>query len=276
MALSTSNNPLLRPEEVGDLLVRPVIAASVASQISSVVQVNSHDYRIPVIDADATAGWYAENSEITPSDPTLAEIVVTPSKVAGLVIISRELAEDSSPEAAQIVGESLARDIARKIDVAFFGNTVANGPAGLLSLTTATSTEAATSFTTLDSFAGAIAAAETVGATIGSFVTSPTEALALAKLKEQTGSNRPLLGSDPTAPTARTMYGVPLLVAPSIAAKSAWAIPRDRVFVVIRADARVEVDASVFFTSDRVAVKATMRVGFGFAHPLSYVKITHA
>ena len=31
---------------------------------------------------------------------------------------------------------------------------------------------------------------------------------------------------------------------------------------------------SVFFTSDRVAVRATLRVSFGFTYPLAVVKIT--
>jgi hypothetical protein len=42
----------------------------------------------------------AEGAEITPSDPKLPELTVTPAKVAGLTIISRELADDSSPAAA--------------------------------------------------------------------------------------------------------------------------------------------------------------------------------
>jgi hypothetical protein len=37
--------------------------------------------------------------------------------------------------------------------------------------------------------------------------------------------------------------------------------------------ATVEADRSVF-TSDRVAVKADMRAGFGFVHPQSFVKVT--
>jgi hypothetical protein len=36
----------------------------------------------------------------------------------------------------------------------------------------------------------------------------------------------------------------------------------------------VEADRSVCFTSDRVAVKATMRAGFGFVHAASVVKVT--
>jgi HK97 family phage major capsid protein len=49
-----------------------------------------------------------------------------------------------------------------------------------------------------------------------------------------------------------------------------------RVWLVVREDATVEADRFVFFTSDRVAVKATMRAGFGFVHPQSVVKVTTA
>ena len=277
MALTTSSGNLsFLSSEVGDLLVRPALEMSIAAQVSTVVTTGANTFRIPVVSADPTAAWTAEGAEITPSDPTLTEIVVTPSKLAGLTIISRELAEDSSPEAAKIVGDGLARDIARKLDSAYFGNTVTNGPNGLLSLTTSTSVEAASSFTTLDAFAAAIFTAEGIGATVDSFVTSPTEALALSTLKEISGSTRPLLTSDVTAPTSRTVYGRPLLVSSAVGVKTAWGIARDRVFLVIRDDAKVEVDKSVFFTSDRVAVKATMRVGIGFAHPLAVVKVTHA
>ncbi len=66
--------------------------------------------------ADPTASWVAEGAEITRSDPTLQELIVTPPKVAGLYIISRELADDSSSGAAQVVGDGLARDIARRIE----------------------------------------------------------------------------------------------------------------------------------------------------------------
>ena len=277
MALTTSSaNAAFLSTDVGDLLVRPALAASIAAQVSTVISTGGNTFHIPVIAADPTAAWTPEGTEIAPSDATLAEVVVTPLKIAGLSIISRELAEDTSPEAAQIVGDGLARDIARKIDQAFFANTTTNGPSGLLSLASSTSAEAATSFSTLDSLAGALFTAEGLGALVTSFVTSPTEALALSTLKEATGSTKPLLTSDVTTPTSRTVYGRPLLVSSAINAKTAWAIPQDRVFLVVRSDARVEIDKSVFFTSDRVAVKATMRVGFGFAHPQAIVKITHA
>ena len=47
-------------------------------------------------------------------------------------------------------------------------------------------------------------------------------------------------------------------------------------WLVVRDDATVEADRSVYFTSDRVAVKATMRAGFGFVHQASVVKVSIA
>ena len=56
---------LLKPEEVGALVVQPVERASVAFQIATVVRTESHGFRIPVITSDATAAWTAEGSDIT-------------------------------------------------------------------------------------------------------------------------------------------------------------------------------------------------------------------
>jgi hypothetical protein len=48
--------------------------------------------------------------------------------------ISNESANDSSPAAQNVVGQSIARDLARKVESAFFGATVSNGPSGLESV----------------------------------------------------------------------------------------------------------------------------------------------
>src|SRR5699024_5355116 len=97
-----SANDAFLPDTVGSLVVRPVMEAAVASRVGTVVTIASHDYRVPLVTGDPSAAWTAEAAEITPSDATFDELVVTPSKLAGLTVISRELAEDSSPSAQQI------------------------------------------------------------------------------------------------------------------------------------------------------------------------------
>jgi HK97 family phage major capsid protein len=80
------------------------------------VQTGAHSLRVPRVTADPTAAWTAEGAEIAASDPTLDEIDIVPKKLAGLVVISNELATESSPAALQVVGSGLVRDLARKVD----------------------------------------------------------------------------------------------------------------------------------------------------------------
>ena len=79
-------------------------------------------------------------------------------KLAGLSVVSNELIADSSPEASALVGEGLARDIARKLDDAFFrdGATLANSPAGLGAQSGVAAVDAGAAFTNLDPFEAAI------------------------------------------------------------------------------------------------------------------------
>ncbi len=266
------NHQPISVEEIGPLVIQPVQAASTAIQTTTNVLTRGERFRVPIVSDDPDAFWVAEGAEITPSDATLAEDIVTPRKLAGLTIVSRELAEDSNPAAANVVGQGLARDIARKLDMAFFGALLAPAPPGLGALTGIQTVVGP--YANLDPFAEAISKAEQVGATVTAFVTDPATALALSKVKEASGSNRPLLGADATAAGQRRILGVELVSSPAVAAGVVWAYDRERVWTVLRDDVRLEVDRSVFFTSDRVAVKATMRAGFSFPHPQSVVRVT--
>ena len=96
------------------------------------------------------------------------------------------------------------------------------------------------------------------------------------KVKTGTGSNAPLLGQDATSATSRQILGFPLYVSAAVAANTLWALDRTRVWLVLRDDTTVEADGFIYFTSDRVAVKATMRIGFGLVHAASVVKVTTA
>jgi hypothetical protein len=78
-------------------VIQPALLPSVFAQVATTVRNGSHNYRTPIVSADPTAAWVAEGAEISPSDPTLQEPVVTPPKVAGLTIITRELADCFQP-----------------------------------------------------------------------------------------------------------------------------------------------------------------------------------
>ncbi|WP_242484938.1 phage major capsid protein [Rhodococcus sp. MS16] len=277
MSMFTANSgAILTPAQIDELLVKPVMAMSVALQVARIVPCESSSLRLPVVNEDPSAGWYAEGTEIGVTDMVVDQVNVAFHKLAGLSVVSNELIADSSPEASALVGEGLARDIARKLDDAFFrdGATVANSPAGLGVQSGVAAVDAGAAFTNLDPFEAAISKVETVGANVTAFVVNPTTALSLAVLKTATGSNSNLLSVDPTMPTRRMISGVPLYVSPSVADGTVWGIAGDRAVIGMRKDVAVESDTSAFFTSDRTAIRGIMRVGLGFPHTAAIAKIT--
>jgi HK97 family phage major capsid protein len=172
--------------------------------------------------------------------------------------------------------------LAAQLDAAFFGNLSAPAPAGLGSLTAGTGAgqvqdlAAGTNPTNLDIFEEAISKAGDVGAEVTAFAMNPADVLFFSKLKQATGSNVPLLGSDPAQPRQRTISGVPVFRVPDLPAGTMYALAADRIRTVIRSDARVEVSSHSHFTSDRVAVKGTVRAMVAFAHPQTIVPVRRA
>ena len=86
-ALSGGTHGIL-PNDIGALIVQPVRDKSIALRVASVVTTTSHEYRVPVLEGDGGAAWVAEGAEIPLTDAEMDEIVVVPSKVAGLRAIS--------------------------------------------------------------------------------------------------------------------------------------------------------------------------------------------
>lgn len=261
-----------------DLIVKPVDRLSVAAAVAKVYSMPPHvnTFRTPIISEDPTAAWVAEGDEISASEAKLDEATSQFHKLAGLSVVSSELVDDSTPDIARLIGEGLARDISRKIDAAYFGTAGSNQlqPQGLGDLTTAHTISAGTTLNSLDPFTEAAYHAETLGVALAAFVAHPDDALALAQLKDEADSLRPLLNPDPTQPSTRIIGGIPLIVSPAVTKGTIWGIPKDRTFMAIRTDIRLDVDKSIYFTSDRHAIRATMRVAFVYPQPEAVVKIT--
>lgn len=261
------------PEDYGQLIDLVVAEKSIAFQASTVVQTGSETIRFPMLTADPAVGWYPENTQITLTDPTNTELVITPKKVAGLTQISNEAAQDTNPAIAEQVGHSLARAIAKKVDAAYFGNTVTNGPSGLLSLAGVNVIDTGAAISNLDFFHQAKADALADGATLTHFILSADVALALAKAKQGTDSNLGLLDN---VGDGVTLAGVPVLVSADVAAGNAWGVDASQIYVVQRTGTTVTSSADAAFDYDAVQVRATARVGFGFANPAGVVRLYDA
>lgn len=276
-----SGSAILRPEDVQALVIQPLIASSVAMLVSTVVPTSSSSTRFPVVVSDPENHWVAEGQEIPVSDPVITEIDCVPRGLKGLTVVSNELLADSSPAGLQVVGDGLVRDLRAKLDAGYLGNTVANGPSGLESLTGVQ--ETSRSFDgSLDVIAEAVSLSESAGApTINpadglpnfTLIANPVDVLTLATSKTSEDSNLPLLGQDATQVTGRSALGVPIFSAPACSEGVAWLIPRDRVFVVLRDDPEVIADGSAYFSSYRTAIRAVLRTNFAFPHEESIIRV---
>ena len=60
----------------------------------------------------------------------------------------------------------------------------------------------------------------------------------------------------------------------AVTAGTGWGIPRVHAILVRRNDVDLAVDRSAYFTSDRTAIRATMRVSFAFPHAAAIQRIT--
>lgn len=181
--------------------------------------------------------------------------------------------------ATQLVGESIARDIARQIDAAWFAVSTPKGPSGLRSLIGTAIAVPGGGYTNADAFAEAISEIEQTGISPTAIVANASTVLALSRLKKQTGSNEPLL-NPPTALGAtqrlqRQLLGVGLFTVPDtmLADDELWIYAKPKVSVVLREDVDMAVDESFFFGSDSLGVRATMRVDFAFPHPQSIAHV---
>src|ERR1700730_2789894 len=119
------------PEQFGDMLDTVVQSKAVAAQASALFATNREKVGFPLWVADPAVAWYNELDQLSLTDGSTSEVVVTPSKTAGFTVLSNELVEDSDPAIAQQVAQALANQIAEAIDTAFFGNTTTKGPSGL-------------------------------------------------------------------------------------------------------------------------------------------------
>lgn len=89
---------------------------------------------IPKMTAGATAYWLAdEGTQITESQPTIGQVSLSPKNVAALTELSHQLLQQSTPDAEQLVLDSIARDIALAVDVGVLRGSGSNGqPQGIV------------------------------------------------------------------------------------------------------------------------------------------------
>ncbi|BBZ23905.1 phage major capsid protein [Mycolicibacter hiberniae] len=256
------------PEDYGDLVNLAVQAKSIAANAATFLTTNKSKLNVPVWKSDPGVGWYDELDPIAEADGDAEEVTVVPAKTAGLTLVGNESVGDTDPAIADRIGQALANQIARSVDQAFFANTTAKGPDGLLSLGYSVVSTGG-SLTNLDAFVTARYRALAFGSVLTSWIVSPETAEALSKLKIASGSNQSLLTF---VEDGIQVCGLPVLVSDQVDAGTvAWGIPKEHTLFVQRTGTEVSQFHNV--QQDGRWIRATSRIGVAFVNEPGVVRI---
>lgn len=282
----------LTPYEAADYVFDRLAAESVGLRAGfRVVRTSLHQLRIPRLLTDPSSGWVAEGAEITASDATGDSILSTPQKLAALSIITNETIRDSTPALLDLYGDQMNRDLSLNLDLGFFeGTGTAPQIRGLKNVAGITSVSMGANgaqITNLDPWADAIGALAESNAEATAIFMHARDWKAISKIKETTGSNKPVMVNETVGPTgkiSRSIYGIPVFLTTRIATNevqgtsgavctSSYVVQADQVVVVLREDVDITVNPYRLSHEDKTEVKATLRADLIVPNPAAVVRI---
>lgn len=230
--------------------------------------------RVPAINLDADTGFVPEGDDIPEADPDLSELVIATGKIAVLVRISRE--QLAQPSVKDVVTAEVKRSIQRKVNWALLQQPAPVSPAvfppaGLISHAIAAVDEIEDN---LDPVIDVVAGIEALGGMCTNIIAAPDAWASIAKLKDEDTSNRSLIGAGVES-AQRTLLSIPVLVTSAMPAGKILAVDKSKTLSAY-GSIQLALSTELYFKSDSVAVRATLRFGAGFTEAGAGVVITVA
>lgn len=270
MAVITPAGPKgLYPDQT--FLARDVVPDALIFQLATIagnIEGDEPAVRVPFVAEDPTVGFVAEGDPIGEDNPDLDEVLVRTGKLA---VISKQSNESATyTDANQLIADSLARAVTVKGNSALLSNPV--DPTGLLNL--AGVVDGGTLGENLDVLADAITTVEINGGTASNITMDPASWGAIRNLKAASNSNISLIGS-PAEQTARTLYGLPVLVTPQMPAGTVLVSDRREIVAAV-GPVKLATSEHAYYGSDSLARRVTWRLGWNVvrANRLAKVSVT--
>ncbi len=184
-----------------------------------------------------TYGWVGQGAPTSVTKSDFASVTLTAAKAGGIVVVSRELAELSTPSAIAVMREEMLRGTQQFLDGQFIDPAVAavanvspasitNGAGTSASAGTSQANAATDLQTLLTAFIAANPNVENMA-----LLMKPANAAALAR-----ATNTPTLGL-----TGGTIYGIPVIVSGAVGDRL---IALDASMILVGDEGRIDVDIS--------------------------------
>lgn len=258
------------------LILNPLVAILAATP-----QGDQTFIRVPWIAADPTAQVVGEGDEIPTGNALRAEVHVYTRKIGIIQRITREAygqqleGDNGTANASDLFTDSLRRAVTAKADHMFM-----NAPAEQERFAPGLAVDneiedaivnAGAITDNLDPLIDAIATISDNGSNPTCILTSNSGWARLQKLKY--GDGRPVVNPDAQAEANPVLAGLPVV--------RCGAVPKDKLLVIDSSvvigaytDLNIDVDTSVYFSSDSIAIRVTGRIGWGIAQRGRIARLT--
>ncbi len=277
MTETTAANPELLADQVSQLLVAPLEAASVVLSSGPRIFDTAGVLRIPKLTGSSAVGFVAEGAEIPDThDTTFDELVLMPTDRKSLKVIeryTRELVRQSVIGIDSVLQNRLVKVVGDALDTALLtGTGTSNSITGLINQ--ADVQTGTLDVTDADSLLDAIGLASAAEVTPNRWLINGTDFIALRKLKEADDSSKYLLESDVTSGPTYRLFGVP--VTPTNKLPEGKAVLADMSQVAVARDVApsVTILTERYAEFDEIGIRVTARYDLGLLHPEAVIVLT--
>jgi len=113
---TTTEGGYLVPEEYADTVFAFARLSSVALQDADIYETSTDSFNIPAENAGITVSWKAEATALAASDPTFANVNLTPKKLGAYSTASNELLMDSKYDIVSRLTQQFGEAVGQEID----------------------------------------------------------------------------------------------------------------------------------------------------------------
>lgn len=276
MVETTTANPELLQEQVAQLLVQPLEAASFV--LSSGVRIfdTAGPLRIPKLTSGATVGFVGESELIPEGDVDFGEVQLMPSDRKSLKILirfSNELLRQSVIGLDATLKDRLVTDVSNALDTALLKSAgTDNTITGIINQTGVQA--GVLDVTDADSLLDAIALASAAEVVPNHWFVNGQDFITLRKLKD--GNGRYLLESDMTQDVTYRLHGIPVTVTNKLAQGKAVLADTSQIAIARDLAPSVTLLSERYADYDEQAIRVVTRYDLGLLHPEGVIVLSAA
>ncbi|GAA1091323.1 hypothetical protein GCM10009648_33520 [Tsukamurella spumae] len=274
---TTTANPTLLQEQIANILVAPLEAASVVLAAGPQIFDTASPLRIPRLTGGATVGFVAEGAVIPESGVAFDEVKLMPSDRKSLKVITsvtNELLRQSVIGLDAVLKTRLVTDTANALDTALLTGTGATK--SITGLVNQTGVQTGVlDVTDADSLLDALALAHAAEVTPNRWFINSQDFIALRKIKDTSGKY--ILQADLTADATYLLFGIAVTVTNKLPAGKAALVDMNQVAIARDIDPSVTIDAGGdYFKTDSQGIRVVTRYDLGLLHPQGVVILNKA